>query len=103
MKINIPPAVYVGNTSHEDEITLPPNYDLLRTRFFGADLSLVMGADGSKGLPRVITDAIGYLRTEGIQQQAMLTQVWQQKVSFGFHLCRVSYSTQLRHTTEAIL
>jgi len=65
MKINIPPAVYVGNVSHEDEITLPANYDLLLTRLFGADLSLVMGADGLKGLPRVIIDAIAYLRAEG--------------------------------------
>jgi len=51
--------------SHEDEIILPPNYDLLRTRLFGADLSLVMGADGTKGLPRVIADSIAYLRSDG--------------------------------------
>ena len=51
---------------HESEIVLPGNYDTFRTQLFGADLSKIMGPDGSRGLPRVIVDAISYLRAEGI-------------------------------------
>jgi hypothetical protein len=53
---------------HESEIVLPGNYDTFRTQLFGADLSKIMGPDGSRGLPRVIVDAIGYLRAEGISR-----------------------------------
>jgi Rho GTPase-activating protein 1 len=44
---------------------LPLNYDPLRSRLFATDLARIMGADGQRGLPRVITDAISYLRAEG--------------------------------------
>jgi hypothetical protein len=51
---------------HESEIVLPAKYDTFRTQLFGADLAKIMGPDGSRGLPRVIADAINYLRAEGI-------------------------------------
>ena len=51
---------------HESEIILPPNYDTFRTQLFDADLERIIGPDGSRGLPRVIVDAIGYLKAEGI-------------------------------------
>jgi hypothetical protein len=51
---------------HESEIALPVSFDTFRTQLFGADLTKVMGQDGSKGLPRVIVDAVRYLRAEGI-------------------------------------
>lgn len=54
------------NLSHEEEIILsPPKYDTYRSQLFGVDLSLLMGADGTRGLPRVIVDAVSYLRSEG--------------------------------------
>jgi hypothetical protein len=53
------------NLSHEEEIVLPPKYDTYRSQLFGVDLSLLMGADGTRGLPRVIVDAVNYLRSEG--------------------------------------
>ena len=63
--MNIPLAVYVCNLSHENGVILPSKYDTYRTQLFGVDLSRLMGADGSRGLPRVIVDAISYLRLEG--------------------------------------
>jgi hypothetical protein len=51
--------------AHEAEIILPPQYDTFSTQLFGMDLSRLMGADGKRGLPRVIIDAITYLRVEG--------------------------------------
>lgn len=51
---------------HESEIVLPASYDTFRTRLFGVDLAKTMGQDGSRGLPRVIVDAVSYLRAEGI-------------------------------------
>lgn len=51
---------------HESEIILPASYDTFRTQLFGADLERIMGPDGSRGLPRVIFDAINYLKAEGI-------------------------------------
>jgi hypothetical protein len=51
---------------HESEIVLPASYDTFRTRLFGVDLTKTMGQDGSRGLPRVIVDAVSYLRAEGI-------------------------------------
>ena len=53
------------NQTHEQEIILPPKYDTFRTQLFGMDLSKLMGHDGTRGLPRVIVDAIAYLRSEG--------------------------------------
>ena len=53
------------NQTHEDEIILPSKYDTFRTQLFGMDLSRLMGPDGTRGLPRVIVDAITYLRSEG--------------------------------------
>jgi hypothetical protein len=61
----VPPAVYACNLLHEPEIILPQNYDTLGSQLFGVDLVRIMGADGSRGLPRVIVDAISYLRAEG--------------------------------------
>ena len=40
-------------------------YDTFRTQLFGIDLSRLMGPDGIRGLPRVIVDAISYLRLDG--------------------------------------
>ena len=51
---------------HESEIALPADYDTFRTQLFGADLAKIMGQDGSKGLPRVIVDAVSYIRAEGM-------------------------------------
>lgn len=57
--------MYAGNLSHEEEIVLPPRYDPFRTQLFGVDLSRLMGSDGTRGLPRVLIDAISYLHVEG--------------------------------------
>ena len=64
-QINIPPAVYSCNLAHETEILLPPRYDTFQTQVFGVDLSRLMGADGSRGLPRPIIDVVTYLGEEG--------------------------------------
>ena len=53
------------NQTHEEEIILPSKYDTFRTQLFGMDLSRLMGPDGTHGPPRVIVDAITYLRSEG--------------------------------------
>jgi Rho GTPase-activating protein 1 len=37
----------------------------VRTKHFGAPLEVLMGADGSKGVPRVIRECIEFVRTYG--------------------------------------
>jgi RhoGAP domain len=51
---------------------LPPSYNTFRTQLFGVDLSRLMGADGERGLPRVIVGAINYLRAEGTPKKTPL-------------------------------
>jgi hypothetical protein len=57
----------MGDMSHEAEIFLPSRYDALKSRLFGVDLVQLMGADGRRGLPRAIVDAIAYIRSDGIK------------------------------------
>ena len=45
-----------------------------RTQLFGMDLSRLMGPDGTRGLPRVIIDAIAYLRSEGLPQENVVNR-----------------------------
>jgi hypothetical protein len=81
LEICIPLAVYVCNSAHEEEIVLPSRYNTFKTQLFGIDLATIMGQDGSRGLPRCISDSISYIRTEGktpqnpVHQQSPLP-VW---------------------------
>ncbi|KAI0033134.1 hypothetical protein K488DRAFT_78077 [Vararia minispora EC-137] len=68
-QIDIPPAVYQENLKHEREITL-----LMPTQsnLFGVPLGELMGYDGEKGgIPRVVKDAIQYLRETGLQDEGL--------------------------------
>ncbi|VDB87380.1 unnamed protein product [Peniophora sp. CBMAI 1063] len=68
-QIDVPPAVYQENLKHEREITLPmPTHSSL----FGVPLAELMGYDGEKGgIPRVVKDAIQYLRDTGLQEEGL--------------------------------
>ena len=66
--------MYACNHSHEEKIVLPSKYDHFRTQLFGMDLSILMGPDGTRGLPRVIIDAIAYLRSEGSPQENVVNR-----------------------------
>ncbi|KAI0315610.1 hypothetical protein OF83DRAFT_1131219 [Amylostereum chailletii] len=68
-QIDVPPAVYQENLKHERQITLPvPSQSSL----FGVPLEELMGYDGEKGgIPRVVKDAIQYLRETGLNEEGL--------------------------------
>ncbi|KAH9480705.1 Rho GTPase-activating protein 8 [Psilocybe cubensis] len=68
-QIDIPPAVYQENLKYERKITMPvPS----RSNVFGVPLEDLMGYDGEKGgIPRVVKDAIHYLRQSGMQEEGL--------------------------------
>ncbi|KAF9013087.1 hypothetical protein BDQ17DRAFT_1396266 [Cyathus striatus] len=68
-QIDIPPAVYKENMSHEQQISLPVK---TRTSLFGVPLVELMGVDGEKGgVPRVVRDAVMYLREKGMEEEGL--------------------------------
>jgi Rho GTPase-activating protein 1 len=63
-QIDIPAPVYQENLKHEKEIELPVP---TRRDVFGVPLEELMGWDGEKGgVPRVIRDAVQFLRETGM-------------------------------------
>ncbi|KIM45092.1 hypothetical protein M413DRAFT_329932 [Hebeloma cylindrosporum] len=68
-QIDIPPAVYQENLKYERKITLPVP---TRSSVFGVPLEDLMGYDGEKGgIPRVVRDAIQYLRDRGLHEDGL--------------------------------
>ncbi|KAK7054514.1 hypothetical protein VNI00_003712 [Paramarasmius palmivorus] len=68
-QIDIPPAVYQENHKHEKTITLPTP---MPSSTFGVPLEDIMGYEGEKGgIPRVVRDAIAFLRETGLQEDGL--------------------------------
>ncbi|KAF8973769.1 hypothetical protein BDZ97DRAFT_1900560 [Flammula alnicola] len=68
-QIDIPPAVYQENLKYERKITLPIQ---TRSSVFGVPLQDLMGYSGEKGgVPRVVKDAIQFLRDMGLQDEGL--------------------------------
>ncbi|KAJ7601170.1 CDC42 rho GTPase-activating protein [Mycena floridula] len=68
-QIDIPPAVYQENLKHEKKITLPV---VTVASTFGVPLEDLMGFDGEKGgIPRVVKDAIQFLRDTGMEEEGL--------------------------------
>ncbi|KAF4622638.1 hypothetical protein D9613_009243 [Agrocybe pediades] len=68
-QIDIPPAVYQENLKFERKITMPVP---TRSDLFGVPLEDIMGYDGEKGgIPRVVRDAIQFLRETGMQEEGL--------------------------------
>ncbi|EIW81153.1 hypothetical protein CONPUDRAFT_165366 [Coniophora puteana RWD-64-598 SS2] len=68
-QIDVPPAVYQENSKQERQITLPTPH---RSNVFGVPLEEIMGYDGEKGgIPRVVKDAIQYLREFGLNEDGL--------------------------------
>ncbi|KAF9480037.1 hypothetical protein BDN70DRAFT_878065 [Pholiota conissans] len=68
-QIDIPPSVYQENLKFERNITLPTP---LRSNIFGVPLEDLMGYHGEKGgIPRVVKDAIQFLRDTGLQEEGL--------------------------------
>ncbi|KAF7308330.1 Rho GTPase-activating protein 8 [Mycena chlorophos] len=72
-QIDIPPPVYQENLKYESKITMP-----VTTRgsgdahVFGVPLEDLMGIDGEKGgLPRVVRDAIQFVRESGMEEEGL--------------------------------
>ncbi|KAL0572461.1 hypothetical protein V5O48_009501 [Marasmius crinis-equi] len=74
-QIDIPPAAYAENLRHESTITLPSQHTFSSntpqgvstpTQIFGIALEDLMGFEGEKGgVPRVVKDAVAYIRESG--------------------------------------
>ncbi|KAF9459209.1 RhoGAP-domain-containing protein [Collybia nuda] len=68
-QIDIPPAVYQENLKHERKISLPVP---TRSSIFGVPLEELMGYNGEKGgIPRVVKDAIQFLRETGMMEEGL--------------------------------
>lgn len=68
-QIDIPPAVYKENLKYEKEVTMPIP---IRASLFGVPLEELMGYDGEKdGVPRVVKDAIQYIRESGLNEEGL--------------------------------
>ncbi|CAA7264927.1 unnamed protein product [Cyclocybe aegerita] len=68
-QIDISPAVYQENLKHERKIKLLVP---IRSSTFGVPLEDIMGYDGEKGgIPRVVRDAIQFLRDSGMQDEGL--------------------------------
>ncbi|KAJ7745201.1 CDC42 rho GTPase-activating protein [Mycena maculata] len=70
-QIDVPPAVYQENLKHESKITLPVT-TRGDTHIFGVPLEDLMGFDGEKGgIPRVVRDAIQFIRESGMEEEGL--------------------------------
>ncbi|KAJ7194233.1 hypothetical protein GGX14DRAFT_476661 [Mycena pura] len=70
-QIDVPPAVYQENLKHESKITLPVT-TRGDTHLFGVPLQDLMGFDGEKGgVPRVVKDAIQFIRESGMEEEGL--------------------------------
>ncbi|KAJ7820219.1 hypothetical protein B0H14DRAFT_3111289 [Mycena olivaceomarginata] len=74
-QIDVAPAVYQENLKYERTITLPSAHAHTHTdthRVFGVPLEDLMGFDGEKGgVPRVVRDAIAYVRERGMEEEGL--------------------------------
>ncbi|KAJ7174037.1 CDC42 rho GTPase-activating protein [Mycena crocata] len=70
-QIDVPPAVYQENLKYESKITLPVT-TRGDTHLFGVPLEDLMGFDGEKGgIPRVVRDAIQFIRESGMEEEGL--------------------------------
>ncbi|KAJ6614790.1 hypothetical protein B0H10DRAFT_2043393 [Mycena sp. CBHHK59/15] len=70
-QIDIPPAVYQENLKYESKITMPVT-TRADTHIFGVPLEDLMGFDGEKGgVPRVVRDAIQFIRESGMEEEGL--------------------------------
>ncbi|KAJ7069089.1 CDC42 rho GTPase-activating protein [Mycena amicta] len=70
-QIDIPPAVYQENLKYESKISMPVT-TRGDTHLFGVPLEDLMGVDGEKGgLPRVVRDAIQFIRESGMEEEGL--------------------------------
>ncbi|KAJ6585578.1 hypothetical protein B0H19DRAFT_981776 [Mycena capillaripes] len=70
-QIDVPPAVYQENLKYESKITLPVT-TRGDTHIFGVPLEDLMGFDGEKGgIPRVVRDAIQFIRESGMEEEGL--------------------------------
>ncbi|KAJ7133435.1 hypothetical protein C8R44DRAFT_611721 [Mycena epipterygia] len=70
-QIDIPPAVYQENLKYESKIKLPVT-TRGDTHIFGVPLEDLMGFDGEKGgIPRVVRDAIQFIRESGMEEEGL--------------------------------
>ncbi|KAI6023782.1 hypothetical protein BKA83DRAFT_10750 [Pisolithus microcarpus] len=68
-QIDISAAVYKENLKYEKEVTMPIP---IRASLFGVPLEELMGYDGEKdGIPRVVRDAIQYIRESGLGEEGL--------------------------------
>ncbi|KAJ7228116.1 hypothetical protein B0H12DRAFT_232663 [Mycena haematopus] len=70
-QIDVAPAVYQENLKYESKITLPVT-TRGDTHIFGVPLEDLMGFDGEKGgIPRVVRDAIQFIRESGMEEEGL--------------------------------
>ncbi|KAJ7151591.1 SBDS protein C-terminal domain-containing protein [Mycena filopes] len=70
-QIDVPPTVYQENLKYETKITLPVT-TRGDTHIFGVPLEDLMGFDGEKGgIPRVVRDAIQFIRESGMEEEGL--------------------------------
>ncbi|KAJ6494155.1 CDC42 rho GTPase-activating protein [Mycena vulgaris] len=70
-QIDVPPAVYQENLKYESKISLPVT-TRGDTHIFGVPLEDLMGFDGEKGgIPRVVRDAIQFIRESGMEEEGL--------------------------------
>ncbi|KAF8215209.1 Rho GTPase activation protein [Mycena galopus ATCC 62051] len=70
-QIDVSPAVYQENLKYESKIVLPVT-TRGDTHIFGVPLEDLMGFDGEKGgIPRVVRDAIQFIRESGMEEEGL--------------------------------
>ncbi|KAK7048891.1 Rho GTPase-activating protein 8 [Favolaschia claudopus] len=70
-QIDVAPAVYQENLKYEAKISLPVT-TRGDTHIFGVPLEDLMGFDGEKGgIPRVVRDAIQFIRESGMEEEGL--------------------------------
>ncbi|KAJ3057238.1 hypothetical protein HK097_010598 [Rhizophlyctis rosea] len=79
-RLDIPPVIHDVNIkyerpSHASQVSPQTSSRSLQsvaeTRQFGADLALLMGADGEKGLPPIVADCIAFIRSHGLDSEGI--------------------------------
>ncbi|OMH80307.1 Rho GTPase-activating protein 1 [Zancudomyces culisetae] len=64
-QINIPDAVYAHNLTKEQQIEYEADFSM-PGKYFGVELEALMGQNGERGVPPVVTDAVDYLFSHGL-------------------------------------
>ncbi|KAI9294417.1 Rho GTPase activation protein [Neoconidiobolus thromboides FSU 785] len=71
--MNIPNVIYEHNRKFEESVVIDPknNNEMITRKLFSLPLSVVMGANGEKGIPLMVIQCMEYILKKGIDEEGV--------------------------------